>query len=185
MKKYWVSADYHLGHFNIAKLCNRPFSTKGEMEVALIRNTNSKVKRDDDLYLLGDICFNYNAEKFLDQLICKNVYLIRGNHDYTRHLKGAVDKFKWIKDYAVVHINGQKIILFHYPIKCWDGKRYGTWQLYGHCHGNLPDDPNALAIDVGVDCHNYFPLEFEDIKAIMAKKNFNPQKRGEPEEKSE
>jgi len=46
--------------------------------------------------------------------------------------------------------------------------------LFGHSHGTLPDDANALSIDVGVDCNNYFPFTFDQIKAKMDKKSFKP-----------
>ena len=39
---------------------------------------------------------------------------------------------------------------------------------------SLPDDPNSLSMDVGVDCHNFFPVSFEEFDARMKKKTFKP-----------
>ena len=65
----------------------------------------------------------------------------------------------------------------------WAKSHYGSWQLFGHHHGSLNNDhrsldrinlTNRLQIDVGVDCWNFFPVSFEQIKEIMDKKNFVP-----------
>ena len=37
-------------------------------------------------------------------------------------------------------------------------------------HGSLIDNPNSFSIDVGVDCHNLFPLSFVEVEEIMSKK---------------
>jgi calcineurin-like phosphoesterase family protein len=59
-------------------------------------------------------------------------------------------------------------------MRVWNKSHHGAWHLYGHSHGTLPDDPNALSFDCGVDCHNYTPISFEQVEAIMAKKTFKP-----------
>ena len=65
-------------------------------------------------------------------------------------------------------------ILLHYAMKIWRSSFRGTWHLYGHSHGSLPDDPNSLSFDVGVDCHDYYPISYKEVKAIMAKKTWTP-----------
>ena len=49
----------------------------------------------------------------------------------------------------------------------WPHRARGAWQLYGHSHGNLPDDPLALSMDVGVDSHDFRPWHFDEIQAVM------------------
>jgi calcineurin-like phosphoesterase family protein len=46
--------------------------------------------------------------------------------------------------------------------------------IYGHSHSSLPDDPNALSFDVGVDCHDFKPLSFEQVKMIISRKTWKP-----------
>jgi hypothetical protein len=59
-------------------------------------------------------------------------------------------------------------------MRTWNKSHRGSWHLYGHSHGTLPDDPHSMSFDVGVDCHNYRPLSFEQVKAVMSKKLFKP-----------
>ena len=59
-------------------------------------------------------------------------------------------------------------------MKVWDKSHHGAWHLYGHSHGSLPDDPNSLSFDIGCNIHDYYPLEFEDVRKIMSTKTFKP-----------
>jgi calcineurin-like phosphoesterase family protein len=59
-------------------------------------------------------------------------------------------------------------------MRAWNKHGYGSWMLYGHSHGTLPDDPHALSIDVGMDCHDFVPISYEEIKDIMSKKDWSP-----------
>jgi hypothetical protein len=36
----------------------------------------------------------------------------------------------------------------------------------------LPDDETSLSFDIGVDCHDFYPLSYQDVKNIMAKKKW-------------
>ena len=73
-------------------------------------------------------------------------------------------------------------------MRVWNASHYGTWQLYGHSHGDLLDDPALLSIDVGVDAvarrfgtannllENYRPISYDEVKEIMTLKNWVPPK---------
>jgi hypothetical protein len=54
-------------------------------------------------------------------------------------------------------------------MRTWSKSFQGAWQLYGHSHGHLPDDPELLAIDVGVDCFDFTPVNFDKVSIIMHK----------------
>jgi len=54
----------------------------------------------------------------------------------------------------------------------WRGSGRGNWHLYGHSHGTLPDLEESLSFDVGVDCHDFYPLSYDEVKAIMQHKNW-------------
>jgi calcineurin-like phosphoesterase family protein len=66
------------------------------------------------------------------------------------------------------------IVLFHYALREWNASHWGSYHLYGHSHGTLPDIDTSLSFDIGVDCHNFYPLSYEEVKAIMKKKNWQP-----------
>ena len=72
-----------------------------------------------------------------------------------------------------IEIEGIYIVCDHYAGRVWARSHYNSYQLYGHSHGHLP--PEGKQWDVGVDNNNFFPVSFEQIKEIMAKRpdNFN------------
>jgi len=168
----WFTSDTHFGHANIIRYCKRPFATVEEMDEALIANINAKVKPDDRLYHLGDFA-KQNISYYRNAINCKNVMIILGNHDRIRYESPL---FSAVNDMFVVktQIDGERkdIVLCHYALKVWNKSHYGAWHLYGHSHGDLPDDETAQAFDCGVDCHNYMPLNIHDVKAIMDKKKW-------------
>lgn len=180
MENIFFTSDHHFGHKNILKYSNRPFKNIDEMNEELIKRWNSKIQPNDKVYHLGDVGLG-NGEDLKEILAQLNgkIYLIKGNHE------GAAlhntKRFEWIKDYHELGIkdedapNGKrKIILLHYAMKVWRSSFRGTWHLYGHSHGNLPDDINSLSFDVGVDCHDFYPLSYDEVKAIMQKKEWTP-----------
>lgn len=183
--KPWFSSDPHWGHYNIIRYSCRPFSSVEEMNEALIKNFNSKVGPKDHLYLLGDLFFmRYDrAIEILKRLNGKK-FLVLGNHDGMIRKKRSLFEpfFEFIGDDLEIKIqdpdapNGksQKIIMHHYAKRVWNDSHKGSWNLYGHSHGSLPDDPNALQMDVGVDCNNYFPFSYEEVKAFMKQKKYRP-----------
>ena len=129
------------------------------MDEEYIKRWNNKVKKGDEIYILGDLSF-YKGEgtnKILKRLNGMK-FLIRGNHDHTYLDDKDFDPslFVWIKDYHLVKDEGIPIVLFHYPIQTWDKKHYGSLHFYGHVHSNKGtshpmeyDIPNSY--NVGID----------------------------------
>lgn len=179
MSNTFFTSDHHFGHNNIIRFCDRPFESVDEMDEILIERWNQKVRKHDRVYHLGDFAMTKNKEKvgeIIDRLNGK-IYLIKGNHESSalQHK----EKFEWIKDYFELKINdpdssngNRKIMLFHYAMRTWRGSHHGNWHLYGHSHGTLPDLPNEHCFDIGVDCHDFYPLEFEEVKEIMGRKEW-------------
>jgi len=182
MSSDYFSADLHWWHRNIMKYCKRPFKDVHEMNKTLIHRHNKVVGKNDRVYLLGDVCFGSAGKtKGLLEQMNGIKYLVYGNHDgVIRKNPELQEYFEWCKDYAEITIQDkvtkkpQFIILSHYAMRVWNRRHHGSWQLYGHSHGTLPDDPDALQIDVGVDSHDYYPISYEDIKEIMSMKNNIP-----------
>ena len=66
----------------------------------------------------------------------------------------------------------QRIVLCHFPMLTWNRAHYGAWHLHGHCHGSLDGKFDGKRLDVGVDCHDFAPISYPEVKALMAKKDF-------------
>lgn len=178
MKNIFFTSDHHFGHKNVIKYSNRPFESVEEMDEVMIQRWNEKVGMDDEVYHLGDVGLSSAGKlrKILARLNGK-IYLIKGNHE-----KSAVachTRFEWIKDYYELVVEDaefekgeQLIVLFHYALREWNAAHWGTYHLYGHSHGTLSDNPTALAFDIGVDCHNFYPLSYQEVKQIMKTKDW-------------
>lgn len=180
MNKLFFTADHHFGHKNILKYSERPFKSVAEMDDALIKRWNEKVGPNDTVYHLGDVGLNapQELENILNQLN-GTIYLIKGNHE--KSALACRKRFEWVKDYYELRVEDesaprgqQNIVLFHYGMRVWNASHWGTYHLYGHSHGMLKDDPTMRAFDVGVDCHNYYPISYEEVKGIMGKKTWEP-----------
>ncbi len=179
----WFSSDWHFSHKNICregthpfKEC-RPFDTCEEMNATILKNINACVHANDRLFFLGDFCMGGDSPLRLRPMInCSKIYLIFGNHDEKIVKQGDLQRaFEWCKDQAEINSNGKRIVLNHYAMRVWNKSHHGSYHLYGHSHGTLPDDPTALSMDVGIDCNKenpYHPFCFDDIAAHMNNKKW-------------
>ena len=180
MNSIWFTSDHHFGHSNIIRFSKRPFAGIEEMDARMVERWNAVVKPGDLVYHVGDIFWMPagQAKSLRDQLHGR-ICLVRGNHDKTAD--SMKDAFEWIKDYYELKLDDpeaeggiRRIVLCHCAFRVWNKSHHGSWHLYGHSHGSLADDPNALSLDVGVDCHDYAPISYARVKQIMAAKRFVP-----------
>ena len=119
MKNYFTS-DYHLGHANIIKYCDRPFKTVEEMTEKIIKNHNAIVKPKDTVFFIGDFCFRNSpggkegegelnkAEYYINRLNGRFIF-IKGNHDRNNSLKTPIERI-------VIKYGGKRICMVHNPI---------------------------------------------------------------------
>lgn len=172
----YFTADFHLDHQNILKFCNRPFKDTEEMGRAIIKNVNDVVGPDDRLFHLGDVTGGRSDcyQKWISQLVCRNLFLFPGNHD--KNLRALSKYFKLLEipygyyDYRDPKDKGYLVILHHHCLRVWPHAHHGAGHLYGHSHGKLSpmataDGKGALAFDVGVDSWDYKPLSLTQVKA--------------------
>lgn len=154
--KYFL-ADTHFNHKKVVFGMYRQnesgyFQDVEEHDKALLDAINSRVDKRDQLYILGD--FGFNPSYYKSRIYCKNVTLIRGNHDKHQASLQAFGTYHTIL--KVKLMNGVRCILCHYPMIYWEGSHHGTYHLYGHCHGNREETLNYLfperrSLDVTVD----------------------------------
>ena len=124
------------------------------MNRGLAANINARVGPDDILWCLGDWAFGRggdylrNARWFRDQIRCRTVHLIWGNHD-DRKIR---DLFSSTHDQAEIRDGGVRITLNHYPMLTWNGQHHASVaepniHLYGHVHALYQQDPEASPLE--------------------------------------
>ena len=141
--RYYI-ADLHFFHeaLNDHMDC-RGFADAAEMNEYMIGRWNRKVRKSDEVVILGDVSWGGAEETnaILGRLNGR-LYLIRGNHDrFLQSRKLATGRFVWIKPYEELSDNRRKVILCHYPIMFYNGQyrldekgNPKTYMLYGHVH---------------------------------------------------
>lgn len=169
----YFSSDLHLGHHNAIQFNNRPFATVEEMNETIIHNFNSVVKKNDRLYLLGDITHRIpetQANELISRLKGRKI-LLRGNHD--RQYDPSL--FEEICDYKEFNLEKLKYVLIHYPLMEWNRSRHNnSIHLHGHIHSDGQYNQNnrengIMRYDVGVDANGYAPVSLAHIQEYFNK----------------
>ena len=168
------ASDLHFGHKNIVDLCKRPFVDVDAMDAVLIDNWNRKVKKNDIVYLTGDVVWDKKkVAYYMEQLSGKKI-LVAGNHDSTWIKREECQKyFEEIVPYLEVHLNGHPITMCHYPMLEWrssreESKRKLGYLIHGHIHNRIADEYRQLflqfnALNAGVDVNDFAPVTFDEL----------------------
>ena len=143
----YFTSDQHFGHFNIIRLCQRPFGSLEEMDAVLLERWNAKVKPADVVYVLGDL-FNHD-------------------HTWTKRVRLG-DYFESVQTLKEVEIDGRILTLCHYPMLSYPQARRG-FMVYGHIHNSVHDDywpliaRRSRMFNAGVDVNNFEPVGFDEL----------------------
>lgn len=145
----------------------RDFNTLEEHNKTLIKNINDLVSHDDVLYHLGDWSFGGfdSIKKFRDQLNCREIHLIYGNHDH--HIERNKDNIQSLFASTQHVLQTKHFFLSHYGHRVWSKSHKGSMHLYGHSHGSLPGLGRSM--DVGVDTNNLRPYCIEELIDKLSK----------------
>ncbi|MGZ8172976.1 MAG: metallophosphoesterase [Methylobacter sp.] len=156
MADTFLIGDTHFGHKNIIKFeprC-RFFRSVEEHDAQLVANWNSVVRKQDVVWVLGDVLFNKESFETLKLLKgCKK--LVMGNHDkypsrdYLNHFTRIVGS---------AELNGY--LLTHIPIHPSQFRRY-KGNIHGHLHSNSIDDPRYIC--VSAERINLTPISFNAL----------------------
>lgn len=199
--KTYVVSDTHWHHdpkWKIPLWQARGYGSVQEHDADIENQINARVRPNDKLIHLGDICLNTTVqqfEEFIGKIKCQNIYALWGNHNNPHEKKvffpGQERKFVrgipvvsypfeyknviFMPHYVEAVLNGQYTILCHYPIHIWNEMAHGAWMLCGHSHGgcpfSVPTNPEGKILDLGWDLHKK-PLSLPEIAAIMQTKKF-------------
>ena len=185
MPSVFLVSDTHFGHAGVCRFMRndgvtklRPWDDPNEMDEAMVKAWNERVKPNDKVYHLGDVVINRKALSIMHRLNGDKV-LIRGNHDifkdddYRQH-------FRELRAYHVM--NG--MILSHIPLHPESLGRFGV-NIHGHLHATRVKRARGVDAKTGavlygteidpryhcvcVEQTDFAPILFEDaIKRIEA-----------------
>ena len=159
MSRTFFIADTHFGEDNIRRYENRPLETAEEMDVSLIKNWNSVISNDDEVYVLGDFGGDKKEADILSKLNGKK-YLVKGNHDIHSNEYNRNAGFAEVYDMPVLYKGFW--ILSHDAIYVNSNMPYAN--LFGHVH-NIPivKDYSSQHFCVSVERIDYTPISFDEI----------------------
>jgi len=174
----WFTSDFHLNHTAI--LTHQ--SLRGKlfgidilaMDAAIIDGINACVDRNDELWILGDFCWQAaKAGHYRHRINCRQIHVVQGNHD-------ANSLRKYVSTMALMEyrkFGDIKIHMSHYPLASWRAREHGSIHLYGHSHGTMEKAletmwPGRRSMDVGMDeayrhLSEWRPFSLEEIKEIL------------------
>lgn len=130
----------------------RGFDSSEQHDLAIVQNWNNKATNETIGFLLGDVVFGRNATNDLmflaENLQYSKIYIMPGNHQAGwKQLFESVEQnvYKashggeliFVPNYLEAYVNGQPIVMSHYPILSWNGQGKGSWMLFSHVHGSL------------------------------------------------
>jgi calcineurin-like phosphoesterase family protein len=188
-QKLWFTSDTHYNHGNICSATTqwtnpvtcREFKSLEHMNAHLVGNINEKVGENDILFHLGDWSFGgfEQIELFRNQIVCKNVHIITGNHDHhiendregIQSIFSSVNKYlnlvvKW--NVGTPLMGEQRFALMHFPIASWDNMARGAIHLHGHVHFEADKRIGVgKMMDVGCDGNELYPIEMSEVLKLM------------------
>jgi calcineurin-like phosphoesterase family protein len=186
----------HYGHdpkWDVPIWKTRGYNSSFEHDEGLIRNWNNKANASTIGFLLGDTIFGHNADDRLVSLFrrlnFKELYILPGNHQagYKQLIESVQDntllpsaseykQVHFVPNYLETVVNGQAIVMSHFPILSWNGAGKGVYHIFAHVHGNLNRSElgraylkTGLQHEISVEnCPS--PITFGELKAEMRKK---------------
>jgi len=188
-QRIFFTSDTHYSHEGICRATSkwdnsktRDFDSLENMNSAIVTEINNKVGENDFLFHLGDWSFGGfdKIQEFRDQIICKNVHLVLGNHDHhiERNKGGIRSLFSSVNHYVSLDLripsDGQEMkkfsmVLCHFPIASWDGMSKGRIHLHGHVHLEPHNKiAEGRAMDVGMDGNNLEPYSLNEITKLLS-----------------
>jgi len=149
MPSVFLVSDTHFGHTGVCKFTRndgvtklRPWTDPDEMDEAMVKAWNDRVKPADKVYHLGDVVINRKALGIMRRLNGDKV-LIRGNHDIFKD-EDYRSHFRELRAYHVM--NG--MILSHIPLHSDSLGRFGV-NIHGHTHANRVRKARGVDVKTG------------------------------------
>ena len=151
--KIWFTADTHFGSQRTLDLSRRPFHSLDSMDHEIAYKWCEKVGKEDTVYHLGD----FGSIKYLSGLTFERMLLLPGNYDD----QATIDALKADERVFIIpskYIYLDDMCLVHEPT---GAPQDIAFYLFGHIHKLQMVKRNGL--NVGVDCHNFYPIDLETV----------------------
>lgn len=163
MKEVLFIGDCHFFHTRAIQMCSRPYSSVEEMNEKLIQNWNNKVKKEYQVFVVGDFAFAGKEQIIqIGQRLNGRKTLIWGNHESASIKTYYEAGFEFISKYPIIFEN--KILITHIP---FFNTSIGDFkQIFAHLHGNFNKTlyPNyQKGFCVSVEEINYTPISYDEI----------------------
>ena len=151
---FWSDTHFNhkCPHWEVPLWKARGFNSVEEHNEGLILRWNDTCNENSTFFHLGDFIFGYdsiqNFKEIIRRVRFKELYIMPGNHfsgwkqvfEEQRNNVWNVDGIKrviFVPNYLETCINGQPIVMSHYPILSFNGQSKNSFCIYGHVHGNL------------------------------------------------
>ena len=183
----YFTSDLHLGHDQEFIWGARGFNSVAEMNEKIITRWNSRITKDDDVYVLGDLVMGGVENVELLKQLNGKIHIIYGNHDGPKKREAYAELENVVECGLANMIKYKKynFYLSHYPT-ITDNEDIGeivspkecVINLFGHTHQfddfyDTNDGYNFRMYHVGVDSHDCFPVPIdeviEEIKMVFQK----------------
>jgi len=182
----FFTSDWHIGHENIIKFCDRPFASVKDMNQSILNTMNRAVGPEDELWILGDLAMgDWDASmNSMKQLVAGKIFLVPGNHDkcHPMHKKAEQYRNRYVSvgmeitaPHVKTHLAGQSVWVSHFPyvgdsgyvdrFVDWRLKDTGSWLVCGHVHEKWRQA--GRQINVGVDAWGGNPVSEDTIKQMI------------------
>jgi calcineurin-like phosphoesterase family protein len=137
------------------------------MNEQMVKEWNNLIEPEDLVYILGDVAFlpAQKAAEYMNRCNGTKI-LVEGNHD-----RKALNDFTFRNCFSEVHkyldinYDGNKVVMFHYPIAEWDQMHRGALHFHGHLHGNVSGMEQYRCRDMGFDATGKIVTLMEDAIA--------------------
>lgn len=165
----FFTADTHFGHYNVIRLCNRPFAGLDEMNETMISNWNERVNANDTVYIIGDMFYRCREPESILKRLRGKKHLIVGNHDSSWMKEVDMGKyFKSVNLMLEMSDGARSLVLCHYPLLTWR-REDRSYMIHGHIHNKTHLDfwPLVAArenlLNAGADINAFRPVTFGEL----------------------
>lgn len=171
--KFYLS-DLHLAHSNIIPACSRPFPTVEEMDHFLIQAWHDRLRKRDEIFVVGDLMFlsrKMDPLPYLNALKGPRIHLILGNHDFWINRVPKPERF-FISLLPVLRTTdgGKDLLLCHDPAQGLPLLGPNETLIYGHTHNNTNRPYEAelrrlgdRALNCGADITGFRPVTLDEL----------------------